>query len=744
MKKKQLVSLALVAAMSLSLCACGSNAATEGTESDAAVDTNVSANDGTDADSEGVEVVDTANATFREVDVNTYQQESSDIYNAVLGEFYQYYQMAEEAPSVSERYALMAIAEAKLLESGVMLPSTTKGGLYAISRVAPNTVDYTLWGNDYERYHQALVATEFITSEDRVAMKEKWSELKGTGTYEEWAKQYLTDAGYTLKDDYSIVYTEDPVTWDVLATSLAVDSEAIINTYDGLMEYDCEGTLQPALAESYEVSDDGLTYTFHIRQGVKWVDSQGRELGDVTADDFVAGMQHMMDAQGGLEYLVEGIIVNASEYIGGTVTDFTQVGVAAADDYTLVYTLEAPCTYFTTMLGYGVFAPMNRAYYVSQGGKFGFEYDPSAADYVYGVDPDHIAYCGPYLVTNNTAKNTIVFSANPTYYNADKINVKTLTWRYSDGTDPTKNYEDAKSGVIDGVSLTTSVLELAKTEGYYDKYSYTSATDATSFMFFYNLNRYAFANVNDATTVVSAQTAEDAMRTRYAMQNVHFRRAISFAADRGAYNAQSVGEDLKYTSLRNSYTPGTFVTLEEDVTIDINGTATTFPAGTFYGAIVQAQIDADGVAIKAWDPSADDGIGSSDGYDGWYNVDAAVAELDQAIAELSAQGIEVSAENPIYIDYPYADFYEIYNQRAQAYKQSVENALGGKVIVSLTACMDSDQWYNSGYLTSYGYEGNYDVFDLAGWGPDYGDPETYLNTMLPDYAGYMTKSLGLF
>lgn len=78
------------------------------------------------------------------------------------------------------------------------------------------------------------------------------------------------------------------------------------------MEYDVEGTLQPALAESYEVSDDGLTYTFHLRKDVKWTDSQGREVDTVKADDFVAGMQHMCDAQGGLEYLVQGVIKNAS------------------------------------------------------------------------------------------------------------------------------------------------------------------------------------------------------------------------------------------------------------------------------------------------------------------------------------------------------------------------------------------------------------------------------------------------
>lgn len=85
------------------------------------------------------------------------------------------------------------------------------------------------------------------------------------------------------------------------------------------------------------------------------------------------------------------------------------------------------------------------------------------------------------------------------------------------------------------------------------------------------------------------------------MNNVHFRRAFCFAVDRGAYNAQSVGEDLKYNSVRNSYVPGSFIALAEDVTVDINGTSKTYPAGTFYGEIMQDQIDADGFPVKVWD-----------------------------------------------------------------------------------------------------------------------------------------------
>lgn len=728
MKKKQMVSLILTAAMGLSLCACGGSDSSDLDTGDV-----VAGSESVGGETEGTEVA-----------ANEYDAASSEIYQEQFGEFYDAYQVALEAENVSQRYALMAVSEAKLLESAVMLPLQAQYGRYALSRVAPHSVDFTLWGNDYERFHQALVATDYIKNSDRNEMKAKWNKLRGTGTYEEWAKKYLKEKGYTLKDTYTYAYTSDPVTWDVLATSLASDAEAIINTYDGLMEYDVEGVLQPALAESYEVSEDGLTYTFHLREGVKWVDSQGREVGDVTADDFVAGMQHMMDAQGGLEYLIEGIIVNASEYISGEVTDFAQVGVKAVDDSTLEYTLVEPCTYFTTMLGYGIFAPMNRSFYESQGGKFGAEYDNSAADYTYGKDPDSIAYCGPYLVTNATAKNTIVFKANESYWNKDYINIKTITWLYNDGSDVSKLYNDIVAGTIDGGSLNTSTLPMAKKDGLFEDYCYISDTNATTYTAFYNLNRAAFANANDSTKAVSEQTDEDKTRANAAMNNVHFRRAISFAMDRASYNAQQAGEEAKYNNLRNSYTPWNFVSLEEDTTIDINGTSTTFKAGTLYGEIIQAQLDADGSTIKAYDPSADEGNGSGDGYDGWYNPEEAAAELEQAITELAEEGVTIDESNPIKLDLPYPSNDEVFTNKANAYKQSVEASLGKKVIINLVACADYDEWYYAGYHTSYGYEANFDIYDLSGWGPDYGDPATYLDTMLPDYAGYMSRCFGIF
>ena len=745
---KRILALLLALVMVFALCACGSGT----------TETNPPASEpGTEPTTEPTEAPEAYTGLDWEViDAMEYDEQSDTIYDAALGDFYDTYMAGrDEVDDIGLRYALFAQAEAKLMEAAVMVPTTTRGGQYAMSHCATRTIPTVLWGSDASRYHQAIVANELIKSEDQDAMRAKWAELAGHDgkEYEEFVKQYLADHGYTINTTYAIGYSSDPVTWDVLATSRSADSEAIINTFDGLVEYDVLNKMQPALAESWEVSDDGTVYTFHIRKGVQWVDYQGREIGaEVKADDWVAGLQHMCDTMGGLEYLLEGIVVNYSEYINGDITDFSQVGVKAVDDYTLQYTLTGPCPYFETMLTYSIFAPMCRTYYESQGGVFGQEAYKAAttgdsSSYTYGTDPSHIAYCGPYLVTNNTANTVIRFEANPTYWNKDNINIQLLTWTFNDGTDPTRIYEECKAGKVVGCSFSTNTLPLArqeKPEGedatYYDLYSYVSATEATSFMGFYNLNRQAFSNMADATVGVSTQTEEDAARTRSAMNNVHFRLAISMGFDRASYNAAGVGEELKLNSLRNTYTPGNFVTLPNEATIEINGESKTYPAGTFYGEIMQDQIDADGVKIKVWDPD----LLSSDGFDGWYSPENAQEELAKAVAELSQIGVDISADHPIYLDLPYPGSVQQYADRANAWKQSVEASLGGAVIINLVDVIDYDGWNGCGYDTENGSQANYDMYDDSGWGPDYGDPQTYLDTFLPQYSGYMAKCIGVY
>ncbi len=745
---KKLVSLLLAAAMVLSLAACGATA-----------DTNQPADTGDAAATEPADTGDTGAAAsdytgpdWEAIDAMDYDDASDAIYDWNLGEFESYYDVAKaELDDVDQRTALMAIAEAKMLESGVFMPIYGDGGAYAMTRVVPRSVTTTSWGLDEYRWYTSIVANELIKTTDRDAMIGLWSEAATADDYFAAARAYLEENGYTLSDTYDYVSSYDMETWDVIATSYTSDSYFIACTYAPLLEYDVKNVQQPGLAESYDISDDGLTYTFHLRQGVNWVDQQGRAIGEVTADDWVASMAHVADNNDELGYLMSADggcgIKNYDAYINGEVS-FDEVGVKAIDDYTLEYTLEQKFPAFVTMMGYGCFAPLNRDFYKSQGGTFGSD----GVEYTagnYGTGPDTIAYCGPYLVTNYTPQNVWSYSANPEYWNADAVNVHTVNFYYNDGSDVQRTYNDAVAGTIDACAFNNSTLTMAKedipegeTETYFDLYHYTTTNSATTYCAWLNLNRAAFANFNDETQGVSPKTDDDKARTRAAMNNQHFRLAMAYGFDRGAYNAVSVGEDLKYASLKNSYATGAFAQLANATTVDINGTATEFAGGTYYGEIMQAQLDADGYPIQVWDATADGGAGSGDGFDGWYNVDNARAELELAIADLAAVGVEVSADNPIYIDTFYFAGSETNTNMKQAYKQGIESALEGKVIVNLISFDDQTVMQYAYYRNSTGAEANFDISHSSGWGPDYGDPQSFLDTI--QRYGYMCKNLGIY
>lgn len=712
---------------------------------------------------------DTDTYTFSPYAAENYEDVSSALYDDILGEFNRYYSAAKDPTiSLSLRYALMAQAEAKLYESGVLLPTQAQGGNYAVSKVANATVSSVAWGNDSFRLHYAIVATKPITKTDRAAMKAYRAEhgdIDGAA-YLEWIRGYLSENGYETKTVYNIGYSSDPETFDVLASSKTVDSEPVVQTYDGLIEYDVMNKMQPALATAIPDSQpaepadnpvtgaknaETVTFTFTIREG-QWINSEGSKVADLKADDFVAGFQHMLDAKGGLEYLVDGVVVGAHEYLDDH--DFTKVKVTADEaQNTVTYQIyKSAESYFLTMLAYSVFAPMSRDYYTSQGGKFGTEYKPTASDYLYGTSYEHIAYCGPYYISEHTAESKMTFTANPTWWNKNTTNARnteTINWKFNDGSDDAKAYNDFKSGELDGCGLTGSNVTSAKTDklsgdsgNIFDTYSYTSAMDSTAFCAFVNVNRAAFANFNDETKAVSPKTEENKARAYAALTDVHFRRALLTSINRESYMAQIVGQDLAVSGISNMYTPGTFVNLPEEVTVSVNGKSKTYEAGTMYGKIVQDQLDADGVKITVWKEV--DSEYTYTGFDGWYNPTYAKAELEKAILALARYGITIDAQHPIEIDYPYVSSRTDYAARANTLKQGIESVLEGKVKINLVEVANSQEWQNCGYTANDGTGANYDIYDLSGWGPDYGDPQTYLDTMLPDYAGYMAKCLGLF
>jgi len=657
--------------------------------------------------------------------------EDEDIYNLVLGKYEELMANAAAAVTADEKFVLYAQAEAYLLSTGVMIPTTTQGGAYAITRVAPRSIPYVNWGNDDDRLHSVVIATDFIKKEDRAEMLEIWSKaMNGEGTYDPAA--ILTEKGYTLHNEYATTFSTAPVTIDWLNTSSQSDTEITVNTVEGLVEYDNLGVLQPALAESWEESADGLTYTFHIRKGVKWYTSEGREVAEVTAHDFVAGFQHMLDCGAGLEFLVDGKVVGVHEYIkeGGS---WDEVGYKATDDYTLVVTLKERTTYFMTMLTYSCFLPICKSFYESHGGVFGIEeYAEAVQDtntYTFGLNTDISSqvYCGPFLLQKLNPSSEILVVKNENYWNKDAVTLNSIKWVYDDGSNPLAFYRDTVNGVYPGTSLgaTNGLLEEAKKDGNFDKYGYITDTTSTTYFGGLNLNRGTFKLESGACA--STQTEDQKIDTHIAMLNQNFRLAVQYSFDKETYNAVSKGQDLALTSLRNMYTHPEFVFISTEQT-DADGH--TFPANTFYGEMVQYY-----VKEKYNMP-----IDVRDGVNGWFHPTEAKQHLQQAIEELGD-----AVTWPIHIDVVYLGTSESNTNQAHAYKAKVEETLGSdRVVVDLIKAENTDEFYPCGYRASNGEAGNFDMFYGSGWGPDYGDPSTYLETFLGMNKGYMTKVIGLF
>ncbi|MBP5453852.1 MAG: peptide ABC transporter substrate-binding protein [Lachnospiraceae bacterium] len=711
--KKKVLSLVLASAMVLSLTACGQEKTPATIEVASTSSTEASAS--TEETSGDVEYV---------------RGDDDEIYEEVLGGYAKLCEEAKAASSVDERYMLFAQAEAYLLDSAVFVPVSTRGGLYAISRRAPKTKPEVQWGNDDDRLKWAVISDEFTTKEEYDEMLDLWAKaVAGEGEYD--AAAYLKSKGHSIKDELVTTFQTAPVTIDWLNTSSQADTEITVNCVDGLVEYNPLGQMVPALAESWDISEDGTVYTFHIRPGVYWYTSEGAQYAEVTADDFVAGLHHMLDTQAGLEWLIDGVIVGGTDYYanGGS---WDNVGYKAVDKYTLEVTLEQPVSYFLTMLTYSCFLPICASFYEAHGGVYGVEeYAAASADtntYTFGNSDDVASqvYCGAFLLQKLLKDSEIVIVANPNYYNKETVNVNKVRWVYDNNENPSATYDDAVAGVYVGMNLTVAsgLLDKAKADGNFDKYAHITETESVTYFGGLNVNRGTYAL--ESGTCASTETEQQKIDTHTALMNKNFRKAFVHAYEKAAYNAVTASEDLKLTSLRNMYTHPQFVQLENEVT-DKDGHS--FPAGTFYGDMVQYYLDQLGETINV-----------QDGVDGWFDKAAALSYLDAAKQELGD-----SVTFPINIDIVYYSANDNQVAQANTFKTVMEENLGTEnIVINLIEATTPEDYYASGYRASNGEAGNFDFFQGSGWGPDYGDPSTYLDTFLGEGAGYMTKVIGLY
>ena len=488
-------------------------------------------------------------------------------------------------------------------------------------------------------------------------------------------------SGSSGEQTFSYVYTQDPDTLDYSISNKKSTSEFTGNAVDGLLEVDKYGNLVPSLAKDWTVSKDGLTYTYKLRKGVKWMTAEGEEYGEVKAKDFVTGLKHAADKKSQAIYLVQKSVKGLDDYVSGKTSDFSTVGVKAIDDYTVQYTLSQPESFWNSKTTMGILMPVNEEFLKSKGD-----------DYGQGTSPSSILYCGPYLIKSITSKSSAILEKNPTYWDADNVKISKVKLTYYDGQDSESLIRGFDNGdytvarVFPNGSNYKSVEKKHK-----DDIVFTDQGSSTYNLSF-NIDRQAYE-------ITKKTTDAQKTSTKKAILNKDFRQAIMFAFNRKAYVAQTNGEAGANKVIRNTFTPPNFVQID----------------GKQFGDAVEKDLEAYGDEWK--------GVSVADGKDTLYNPTKAKEEFAKAKADLQAQGVEF----PIHLDLPTSSTYTEGIKQAQSFKQSVESTLGAENIVIDLNMISEDDLQRVTYFAESASQQDWDLNNNLGWGPDYTDPSSYID-----------------
>ena len=514
---------------------------------------------------------------------------------------------------------------------------------------------------------------------------------------------------YTGPDTFSMIANFDITTLDYVYNNKSSNGDYVNNFVEGLLTQDNHGKLVPGMASEWSCNDDASEWYFTIRDDAVWSTSAGEEYDAVTAEDFVTGLKHAVDSKSETLGLVADLIVGLREYSNGT-GKWEDVGIKA-DGNQLTYTLTGPCGYFDGMTTYTILWPINAEFLESKGSDFG------------AVEPDSILYNGCYILSSLVPAQEVRFDANPNYYDAKNVFVQHVVVTYSDGKDPAQNFNMFVNGEVTSTTVNQSLPEVvAKAAELYPDNQYKSMTTATSYWGAFNWDRQMYALYNDPSVSTTSKTDAQKADAKAAILNADFRRAVYAAYSAHAVEAITLGEEHADGVIRNTLVPYTFQTTSD---------------GRTYGSIVEkyaAELVADY-----------EGIDLNDGHDAWYNP-----ELAKTFAERAKEALGDSiSEWPIHIDVPVYAASENQKNMQLAMKKSVEDAIGDYAVIDLQFLEgNSSVYYSSFYNMPTGEENSIDLVFGAGWGPDYGDPLTYLHCFdihdgdMLNYSGINIESQG--
>lgn len=252
------------------------------------------------------------------------------------------------------------------------------------------------------------------------------------------AKKEATKNYLRLAEDVDLPSMDHHIATDGLSF------EVIASTIEGLYSVDQAGVLIPAIAKSYTMSEDGLIYTFTLRDDAKW--SNGDK---VTANDFVFSWRRLLNPDTASEYNFIGEvagIVNSAAVVAGEKT-LEELGVVAQDDTTLVVTLDRPVPYFLSLTAFPSFFPLNEKFYTEKG-----------ADYA--MEPANLLANGPFKMTSWNKGYGFILDKNPTYYDAKSVELDGLDYRViKDNQTAALKYESKE---LDVVKLSAELVDKYK------------------------------------------------------------------------------------------------------------------------------------------------------------------------------------------------------------------------------------------------------------------------------------------
>ncbi|MGB8953785.1 MAG: peptide ABC transporter substrate-binding protein [Tumebacillaceae bacterium] len=246
----------------------------------------------------------------------------------------------------------------------------------------------------------------------------------------------------TSVQEINLAEADDIGTLDVSLTNNTVSSNAIGQLYEGLVHLDKDNKPAPGTAKSWEVSSDGLTYTFHLQDNAKWWDGT-----PVTAQDFVYSWTRTLDPKTKSEYaFILYWIKGAQDFNNGKGAK-EDIALKAVDDKTLQVTLDAPRPYFIATMAFPTYYPLQQKAVEAAGDK-------------YGGDVDKVMGNGPFKITSWNHDQEWVFEKADTYW--DAANVKLTKATYQVVKDQNAKLNLYESGQLDRTGLTREQVELYK------------------------------------------------------------------------------------------------------------------------------------------------------------------------------------------------------------------------------------------------------------------------------------------